>query len=215
MIYNGTRLPDSSSQFAQIKKFIEGIRPNPETKLFLHIGRLEPQKNQLMLVTAFQQLVADNSNAILIMIGGERRTPEAQEIATKVKMASEKDNIFWVGGGQPAMDYLLLSDYFCLSSKYEGMPISLIEALAAGCIPVCTPVGGIPEILEKTKAIISKDITTESYFQALKTAYNYETDVLEAGKKEFMELFQNTFSISICSDKYLSVYHHLIKKIHA
>ena len=42
---------------------------------------------------------------------------------------------------------MYLSDAFCLTSVYEGLPISLLEAISCGCVPVCTPVGGITEVV--------------------------------------------------------------------
>ncbi len=45
------------------------------------------------------------------------------------------------------LEYLKMGDAYALCSSYEGMPISLIEAIGVGCIPVCTPVGGIVDVV--------------------------------------------------------------------
>ena len=72
----------------------------------------------------------------LLIIGeGFDRASELKKLANK--------NIHFIGIKTNVPDYLYASDAFCLSSNFEGMPISLIEAFACGCPSICTPVGGI------------------------------------------------------------------------
>lgn len=46
-----------------------------------------------------------------------------------------------------------MGDAYALCSSYEGMPISLIEAIGVGCIPVCTPVGGIVDVVHNGETV--------------------------------------------------------------
>lgn len=39
-------------------------------------------------------------------------------------------------------------DAMCLPSIWEGLPVTLLEALSVGCIPICSNVGGIPDVIE-------------------------------------------------------------------
>src|SRR5699024_4799480 len=73
LIDNGRRYPEKSDHFNEVKNEINGFRKNDSTKVFVNIGRLIPQKNQLMLVEAFNKLVYEhNANAVLFIIGGRR-----------------------------------------------------------------------------------------------------------------------------------------------
>ena len=55
------------------------------------------------------------------------------------------DRIKYLGERNDVLDLLSASDIFACLRFGEGMPMSLLESLSVGCIPVCTPVGGIPE----------------------------------------------------------------------
>ena len=56
-----------------------------------------------------------------------------------------------------------MGDAYALCSSYEGMPISLIEAIGVGCIPVCTPVGGIVDVVHNGEnGFLSDGIGEES-----------------------------------------------------
>ena len=50
----------------------------------------------------------------------------------------------------PSRDIFAISDVLVLTSEYEGMPMSVLEALAMGCPVVSTDVGNIRDVLEKT-----------------------------------------------------------------
>lgn len=204
MIYNGTRMPKKSSQFESVESFIKEAKKNSETKVFVHIGRVTPQKNHTMLVAAFQKLLDTDANALLIMIGGERDTPASQTIVQLLKNACN-ENILWVGGNQPATDYLKLADFFCLSSIYEGMPISLIEAFACQSLPVCTPVGGIPEMIGDL-GVLSEDVDTDSYYQSLKKVYELDKTELEKRTQSLLALFNDQYSIKYCAENYRKLY---------
>lgn len=208
VIYNGSKMPVPGASFEEVKEFVEKQKKNPNTKVFVHIGRLIPQKNHLMLIAAFNRLLQDNPNAILLLIGGARNTFEGDKIATKVQEACN-ENIIWLGGNQPATDYLMLGDFFCLSSLYEGMPISLIEACSVGCIPVCTPVGGIREMIEGV-GFLAKDVSEDAYYEALKTASNYPVPELIKLKEKLNLLYIEKYTIKICAKKYENLFLDLV-----
>ena len=210
VITNGTRMLLPSTQFNDVKNFIDSSKRNCDTKVFIHIGRLTAQKNHIMLISAFQRLINQGANALLLMIGGERNTLESEEIAAKVK-AGCNNSIIWLGGNQPAGDYLMIAEFFCLSSIYEGMPISLIEALAVGCIPVCTPVGGIKEMIQDV-GFLSKDTSEDAYYEAIEAAYKSSEDDLSRLKKRSKEVYKNRYDIKICAENYMHLYKKIAKK---
>ena len=61
-----------------------------------------------------------------------------------------------------------MGDAYELCSSNEWMPISLIEAIGVGCIPVCTPVGGIVDgVHNGENGCLSEAIGEEAYFLAV------------------------------------------------
>lgn len=58
-----------------------------------------------------------------------------------------QDRVHMPGSVADVRPYLAAMDVYMMSSDYEGLPVALMEAMAMRCAPVCTAVGGIPELL--------------------------------------------------------------------
>ena len=92
--------------------------------------------------------------------------PEDKNIYDEL-IANKPGNVHFFGKVSNVSDYLLNADAFVLTSLFEGLPISLLEALSAGAVPVCTPVGGIINIVTKDIGFLSEDVSTDAYLKAL------------------------------------------------
>jgi glycosyltransferase involved in cell wall biosynthesis len=79
-----------------------------------------------------------------------------------------------------------------------------LEAISCGCIPICTPVGGIKDIIQQGKTgYISKDISEESYYQEL---YKYLSNPDKIKKSNLIEYFAENYSIKECSSEHEKIY---------
>ena len=84
------------------------------------------------------------------------------------------------------------------------MPISLIEAFACGCIPVCTPVGGIVNIIEQgVTGFISKTISEIDYRDAMEQFIKYRKSI---DKNNLIKFYQENLTIEQCTNKYIKLY---------
>ena len=133
MIYNGVdrKVPASSKE--------------PGCFEVVHIGRYEDQKNHDLLVRGFCKFCSQAPNAHLTLLGDGPRFNEVKGLIAELGMGGR---ITQEGSVDDVMGYLASADLFVLPSKFEGLPISLIEAFIAGVPSVCTAVGGIPDVLE-------------------------------------------------------------------
>lgn len=171
-----------------------------------------------MLVEAFNRLIyQEHADAILILIGrtliGREQNIEAsRNIHQQLKQSErEHEHIHLIGERANATDYLHTADFFCLSSLYEGMPMTLIEAFAAGAIPVCTPAGGIPEMIQELDtSLLSESVHVDDYYQALKRAYTLPKEKQQALKQQSKQLFKKKYSIEQCARNYLALYEKLL-----
>jgi glycosyltransferase involved in cell wall biosynthesis len=111
------------------------------------VGNFTAKKDQATLVRAFAALPPEPpelASAVLVLVGlgpleGDLRALAAAEgVGDRVLFAGSRDDVFELLPG---------FDVFALSSRFEGLPISLLEAMATGVAPVVTPVGGIPEVV--------------------------------------------------------------------
>lgn len=94
-----------------------------------HVGRITNQKNPYAVIDIFRELYKRDSMTKLLYIG--KGDMEA-EIKTYVKETKMTDHIFFWGERNDIADILQVADVFLLPSKYEGLPISALEAQAAG-----------------------------------------------------------------------------------
>ena len=81
--------------------------------------------------------------------------------------------------------------FFALSSKNEGLPISLLEATAVGCIPLCTNVGGIPLIYEKEKNLLIKSDLSED--QVVNSFASHLINLANKNEEELLKIIESFF----------------------
>ena len=61
-------------------------------------------------------------------------------------------------------------DAMCLPSIWEGLPVTLLEALSVGCVPICSNVGGIPNVVVSgVNGFLSDSSSEEDYYKTMKT----------------------------------------------
>ena len=199
LIYNGRRKLLPSKSFEQRKKYIGELKKNGDDIVLVHIARCNPLKNQQLLINSFNQLIEHGHNCILLIIGNYFDSEEGQKLQ---EIACNR--IFFLGPQKNVQDYLLCADAFCLSSLYEGMPITLIEALSCGCVPLSTPVSGMTDlVINGQNGFIAEDFTEEAYLEMLE---NYVEKRNEIDKEELMSLYREKLSIESCAQQYYQLY---------
>jgi glycosyltransferase involved in cell wall biosynthesis len=110
------------------------------------IGRLSAEKGPDLALEALARVPRP---ARLVVIGGGR-----DEVALRARAAALgiDDRITWAGVLPDAARFLPAFDAFLLSSRTEGTPIALLEAIAAGVPVVATKVGGVPDVVDERSA---------------------------------------------------------------
>ena len=117
-----------------------------DDRLILFVGRLEQQKDPVLLVEAFAAAQANARNLRLVVVGDGGLLEDAQRRAAECGVAAR---VHWLGyRGRADMPGLMnASDVLLLPSRFEGMPITVLEALACGLPVVATAVGGVPLVV--------------------------------------------------------------------
>ena len=124
----------------------------------LHIGRFMGQKNHQDLIKAFALFHKKYPQSILQLIGeGEKR----EETEGLVRALGLLDCVEFLGLQSNVYQYLYEADIFTLTSLYEGMPITLIEAMGTGLPIVATNVGGVPDMLTNEESALLTDVSAE------------------------------------------------------
>lgn len=196
-IDNGCAAVTPSSVFETVRNEMETLKRGKDIPVFIHVARFAPPKNQQLLVDAFNYLYNNNMEFALLVLGSGFQSGKGLELQRKAC-----PNIHFLGEKENVGDYLLNSDAFCLTSTREGLPISLLEALSAGVTPICTPVGGIPDVIEDgVMGYLSEDVSLLSYLSAV---HRFLECRLDSGALK--RHFENHFSMQACAEKYLEIY---------
>lgn len=119
------------------------------------IANLKKVKNHILLVKAFSNIVRYKKNLKLLIIGssiaGDSDNTEP-EIRNFISKAGLEEHFIFVGYRNDIPDILSVIDIYCLTSLKEGMPLSLIEAMAAGKPTIGTYVEGIRDVIVPDKS---------------------------------------------------------------
>lgn len=94
-----------------------------------HVGRYSYTKNQEFLVRCFADAYKKNHRLYLILMGQGEKISAVRELVDTLGM---QEHILCYGWREDIPDFLQAMDVFCLPSKFEGLPISVVEAQAAG-----------------------------------------------------------------------------------
>ena len=112
--------------------------------LFACVALFRPQKNHKLLLEAFAAGPGRDQRAHLLLAGSGSTELEVREQAKDLRLS---DRIHFLGLRDDIPALLGASDVFVLSSDYEGNPLAVMEAMAAGLPVVSTKAGGVPELL--------------------------------------------------------------------
>lgn len=207
LIDNGVKPPEKTDEFQKVKQEVEKYKKNEETVVFISIGRISKQKNHKMLIEVFNQLITEGEDVILLIIGADySRNEQLQKELSSIA----KEKIFFLGTKKNIADYLLCSDAFCLSSLYEGLPITLLESLSLSIVPICTPAGGIVDVIDADTGFISAGFSSAAYQIEIKKYL----DLSPTEKKQLSEngkiLFDQKYNISQTATNYIKLYQHTL-----
>lgn len=113
------------------------------------VGRLGHEKGPDVLIDALPAL--RDLPIVVSMVGDGRMRPELEARAARAGVA---DRIRWHGAVDDAAPLFRAFDAFVLSSRTEGTPIVLFEAMAAGTPIIATRVGGVPDVVSTAEAVL-------------------------------------------------------------
>lgn len=122
---------------------------DPNTFVLGHVGRFFPQKNHAFLIDIFVELHKQCPNSVLWLVGGGELNDELKnQIRAKVDELGLHDSVRFLGVRSDVYRLLQGMDSFILPSLYEGLPVTMIEAQAAG-LP-CTISDRVPRQCDVT-----------------------------------------------------------------
>ncbi len=200
-INNGRSKP-VTYQIDEIKRQIESFKRNVDDLIFVHVARCSPQKNQDLLFEVFKRLSDEGHHVQLLIIGDGYKDSPFYKFAAN-------PSFHFLGVKQNVGDYLSASDFFILSSSYEGLPLSLLEAMSMGCIPISTPVGGVPDVIKDGEnGFLSKSLSPDDFYDTVCRAISERDTVMP---DRVAKSYEEKFSMKKCASQYEALFRHMSK----
>ena len=122
--------------------------------VFINVARLAPEKDQETLLKAYAIIYKKYPNTGLVIVGSGKEEYNLVKLSEKLNI---KENVLFTGKQHNPYDYMRKSDVFVLSSKIEGMPNTLLEAMQCGLPCITTNAAGAE--------ILNPYIDTVSYLE--------------------------------------------------
>lgn len=200
VIENGisTQLPEIRGK--DIAKKLLQIKSSGK-KIIGSIGRLSHEKGYDTLIQAFS--LCDSTMMLVIMGDGPRR----QELEQLVETKKLGNRVLFLGYTEQASQYLSFFDVYVNSSRTEGTPITLLEAMRARVIIVARDVGGNRQVLGNGQyGYLVKDENPETMSEEILKSLTSSSQQVEQAYQSFLQCY----SVTVMSDKYSHIYQGLV-----
>jgi len=145
VIYNGINLRGGSAARRNNVELLESAGIPREAKIVGAVGNLYPVKGHLDLIRATRTILKHLPTTHVVILG---RGTLHDALVAEAEALGIRDRIHLLGYREDVKEWLGAMDVFTMPSLSEGLPLSLLEAMAAGVPPVVTKVGGMPEVVQ-------------------------------------------------------------------
>lgn len=126
-----------------------GQKTNEDPIVLIHSGKMEDyRKGQTTFIRMLEKIVNHGYNVKAIMIGDGSKSKEFKDLAVKLNVIDRIEFTGWLAGFDLVKEQLRRADIFVFPTIGEGLPRSVIEAMANGLVCVSSPVDGVIELLE-------------------------------------------------------------------
>lgn len=192
-IYNGV----------DTERFTRKTPRNSENCTFITVCAYRKQKNLPLLVKAFARVQKEVPDAKLIIVGGPTEGEEYPVEKFKKLIEDLRANVELAGRQSDIPAWLEKGDVYVLSSDYEGLPISVLEAMSMELPVVATRAGGVPDIVKDNGFIVN--IGDEAGLADAMTRLAKNPKMRQLFSERSKEMSEN-YSIRECIKKYKELY---------
>jgi len=172
------------------------------SRVFINIARLSPEKGQNRLINAFSKLAKEYSDIKLVIIG---QGPLAESLNELIVELSLENKVFLLGQKFNPMPYLKASNCFVLSSHHEGQGLVLFEAMILDKPVISTNIDGPRGVLESNLGYLVEN-SEEGLYQGMLTFLNSSLTLnqfnTENYNREALEMFYNKVISLTTESKY-------------
>ena len=170
-----------------------------EGVVFVNVARFDEVKNQCFLINAFAKAYNQNNNVRLVLAGEGPLMREAQELTDRLKL---NNSVKFLGNVDDVPALFSYCDVFVLPSLTEGLPVSMLEAEAAGLPVIASRIGGIPDIFDNNGYLI----TVNDEHALVESILEFENDEIRERKGENSRKIAANYSADKVARRYEALY---------
>lgn len=176
---------------------------NSNELIFLSVGRFNKQKDYPNLFKAISSLKNKINKELKFYIAGDGELrPQLEQLIVDLGIAN---NVVLLGKRSDIPSLLNKADYFILSSRHEGLPTVVIEAMACGTFVIATDCGGSAEIMRDTGILVPPQ-NSEALAEAIKQAVNKTPLDIQANNLKARQRVEELFSLEKSVQNWLKLY---------
>ena len=188
---------------SKFKSNSKNLKLDKDQLSIIAVGSFSDPKDYPNLINAFAIFKKNNnSNIKLNIVGDGELRPQIEAQIKELKL--DKD-ITLLGRRSDIPKLLNAADIFVLSSKYEGLPTVVIEAMACECYVIATDCGGSAEILGDTGKLVPIQ-DSQALANALETVINLDVEHRLLNNKKARARVEQLFSLEGSVQKWLALY---------
>lgn len=180
------------------------FKKNIDTNQFLFLGRIGSRKGIYDLIDVFESIAAKYPEAKLY-IGGDGEINKLNKIIIEKNLKNNIEYIGWVTG-EKKEQYLKRASFYILPSYNEGMPMSVLEAMAYKNVTISTNVGGIPRIIQNEENGIIINSGDKDSMQKYLIRLIEDKQLRNKLSKNARKTIEEKFNIEMVIEKLMEIY---------
>lgn len=186
----------------QLKRF---YRTKHDYYTFINVARQDENKNQIAILECFNKLYINNKNIRLLLVGDG--SCHSMLVERAKELGIERVVVF-PGMVKDVENYYAVSDAYIQSSFVEAMPLSVLEAMAAGLPLISTDVGGMKDVVHENGILIPSG-DNEALAAAMETLLLEGEEQRRMREQKSLELVRN-YSSEKMANEYMELYDELL-----
>lgn len=161
----------------------EEFKIKPKEKLIVSVGELSKDKNQMCILKTINRLKKTNHKNYICLIAGSG--PLENQLNKYIKKHNISSNVKLIGYRTDIQELLSAADIFIFSSKFEGLPVALMEAIAMKKFIICSKVRGNEDIVIDNHCFFKYNDDRNAAYKIINTSDNI---IEESIKKNYENL---------------------------
>lgn len=165
------------------------------------VGRLGPQKRHVDLIRAFAGTDELIEKAVLVIVGGGRMRERLEQIVAENGLEKQ---VFLVGSQDDVKGYLSLFDVFVFPSEFEGLPLALLEAMAAPLPIVASDIDPHKEVIGDAALYCAPKAPEELASRLLEAVTN--KDLRRTLRRKAWSRVRKSYDVRVTAEAYAKLY---------